>query len=144
MAARILRMVPQTAIADRDQPNRKQTGSGGVMTGLEKAEAMACYIAQNYQSSIRIKDIADVVGLHPDYASTLFRQTFGMTLTSLITKHRVADVQRQLLTTEDTVLDIAHKAGFESLSRFNSAFKSVTGVTPREYRKRMRLFPSIK
>jgi len=104
-------------------------------TSLGKAELMACFIARNYQTRIQIKDIAEVVELHPDYASTLFRQTFGTTLTSLITKHRVAEAQRRLLTTDESITNIAFESGFDSLTRFNRAFKEMAGVTPREYRK---------
>ena len=39
------------------------------------------------------------------------------------------------MTTEDRVVNIAHDSGFDSLSRFNRAFKQIAGVTPRQYRK---------
>lgn len=104
-------------------------------TNLEKAESMACFVARNYTSRIQVKDIAACVNLHPDYAATLFRKTFGTTLNVLITRHRIAHAQRQLVTTSERVLNIAHDSGFDSLSRFNRAFKQVAGVTPRQYRK---------
>jgi AraC family transcriptional regulator, melibiose operon regulatory protein len=101
----------------------------------DKAEAMACYVARNYSSRLQIKDIAAHAGLHPDYAATLFRKTFGTTLNKLITQHRIAHAQRQLVSTNDQIVHIAHDSGFDSLSRFNDAFKRLTGVTPRQYRK---------
>ena len=104
-------------------------------TNLEKAESMACFVARNYTSRIQIKDIAECVDLHPDYAATLFRKTFGTTLNVLITRHRIAHAQRQLVTSSERVLNIAHDSGFESLSRFNRAFKQLAGMTPRQYRK---------
>ena len=104
-------------------------------TNLEKAESMACFVARRYTSRIQIKDIAECVGLHPDYAATLFRKTFGTTLNVLITRHRIAHAQRLLVTTDERVVNIAHDSGFESLSRFNRAFKQLAGITPRQYRK---------
>jgi len=104
-------------------------------TNLDKAEAMACFVARNYTSRIQVRDIAECVGLHPDYAATLFRKTFGTTLNVLVTRHRVAHAQRQLVTTDDRIVNIAQEAGFDSLSRFNRAFKQIAGTTPREYRK---------
>ena len=96
---------------------------------------MACFVARNYTSRIQVKDIAGCVSLHPDYAATLFRKTFGTTLNVLITRHRVAHAQRQLVTTDERIVNIAHDSGFDSLSRFNRAFKQIAGVTPRQYRK---------
>ena len=104
-------------------------------TNLEKAEAMACFVARNYTSRIQVKDIAECVGLHPDYAATLFRKTFGTTLNVLITRHRVAHAQRQLVTSDERIVNIAQDSGFDSLSRFNRAFKQLAGTTPRQYRK---------
>jgi AraC-like DNA-binding protein len=42
-----------------------------------------------------------------------------------------------LITTNERIVNIAHDSGFDSLSRFNRAFKEIARVTPREYRKTM-------
>jgi AraC-like DNA-binding protein len=97
---------------------------------------MASYIAHNFQRRLAVAEIAEAASLHPDYASALFRKTFGTTLTSLIAKHRVAEAQRRLLTTDDSVMTIALDSGFDSLTRFNRAFKQIARMTPREFRKR--------
>jgi AraC-like DNA-binding protein len=135
LRARLLRLahsvqarIASPALAHEAVGKRQQTN-------LEKAESMACFVARNYTSRIQIKDIAECVGLHPDYAATLFRKTFGTTLNVLITRHRIAHAQRQLVTTGERVVHIAHDSGFDSLSRFNRAFKQLAGVTPRQYRK---------
>jgi AraC-like DNA-binding protein len=135
LRARLLRLAhavmnehPPTAAAPEVVAPRQQTN-------LEKAETMACFVARNYTSRIQVKDIAECVGLHPDYAATLFRKTFGTTLNALMTRHRVAHAQRQLVTSDERIVNIAQDSGFDSLSRFNRAFKEVAGTTPRDYRK---------
>ncbi len=134
MAARILRF--GLATAEKPRPARPAAAGCENATSLGKAELMASYIAHNFQRRLAVSEIADAVSLHPDYASTLFRQTFGTTLTSLIAKHRVAEAQRRLLTTDDSVVKIAMDSGFDSLTRFNRAFKQLARMTPREFRKR--------
>ncbi len=104
----------------------------------DKAEQMACHISQHYLDRLTIPEIAAEVDLHPDYAATLFKKTFGTTIVTFITRHRVAHAQRLLLTTDDQIISIASESGFDSLSRFNRAFKQFTGTTPREYRKTTR------
>lgn len=99
-------------------------------------ERMAMFIAANYQRSLRVADISAEVGLHPDYASSLFRKTFGMTLGRYVLEHRVSHAQRLLTTTQGKIGSIAFQAGFDSISRFNAAFKAVVGCTPRAYRAR--------
>ena len=133
--ARLLRLSDSVVDVPHTPPAAGNNACPLQQTNLEKAETMACFVARNYTSRIQVKDIAACVDLHPDYAATLFRKTFGTTLNVLITCHRVAHAQRQLVTTEERVVHIAHDSGFDSLSRFNRAFKQIAGVTPREYRK---------
>lgn len=106
---------------------------------LSRADQLACYIARNYHEPLTADGIAKANGLHPNYAMNLFRRAFGTTMTGFITRHRISHAQRLLLTTDDPVLDVAMAAGFQSLSRFNEAFKAACGSSPREYRKAHRV-----
>ena len=105
------------------------------MPMLSRADQLACYIARNYQQPLTSQSIADAIGVHPNYAMNLFRKTFGTTMTTFVTQHRISHAQRLLVTTDDAILDIALSSGFQSLSRFNEAFKKACGCSPREYRK---------
>ncbi|MFO1001295.1 MAG: AraC family transcriptional regulator [Planctomycetaceae bacterium] len=105
---------------------------------LSRADQIACYIARNYQQPLTMETIAEAVGVHPNYAMNLFRQTFGTTMSTFITEHRISHSQRLLATSNDSILSIAMSAGFQSLSRFNEAFKNICGCSPRQYRKACR------
>jgi AraC-like DNA-binding protein len=103
--------------------------------GLSKVERMACFVAQHYRERINVQDIAKVTGLHPNYAMSLFQKTFGTTLVNYLTQHRVSHAQRLLATSNATVTEVAYESGFNSLSRFNEAFRRVRGCSPREFRR---------
>ncbi|WP_145169322.1 helix-turn-helix domain-containing protein [Rubripirellula lacrimiformis] len=109
---------------------------------LSNADQLACYIARNYQEPLTSKSIAESIGVHPNYAMNLFRQTFGTTMTTFITQHRISHAQRLLVTTSEAILDIALESGFQSLSRFNEAFKATCGCSPRDYRKSHKAKPA--
>ncbi len=102
---------------------------------LSRADQLACYIARNYQQPLTAQAIADANDMHPNYAMTLFRSTFGTTMTSFIVQHRISHAQRLLVTTNDAIVNVALESGFQSLSRFNEAFKEACNCSPREYRK---------
>jgi AraC-like DNA-binding protein len=135
LRARLLRLAQSVQRQNASPVSLIDAARERKQTNLEKAEAMACFVARNYTSRIQVKDIASCVGLHPDYAATLFRKTFGTTLNVLITRHRIAHAQRRLVTTDERIVNIASDSGFDSLSRFNRAFKQLAGMTPRQYRK---------
>jgi len=43
--------------------------------------------------------------------------------------------EEMLLQTHNSISDIAMMSGFRSLLQFNRTFKSITGISPREFRK---------
>lgn len=104
------------------------------VAGLNKVEQMVCHIAQNYMDPITAEDIGRVAGLHPNSAMRLFKKTFGATLIDHLTDHRVFHAKRLLATTDRKIVDVAFDSGFNSISRFNEAFRRACGCTPRAYR----------
>jgi AraC-like DNA-binding protein len=101
---------------------------------LSTIERVAAYLSTTYTEPITLADVGREGGLHPNYAAALFKETFGTTIHAYLTQHRVSHAQRLLATTDRKVLDIALESGFNSLSRFNAAFRKVCGSTPRAYR----------
>lgn len=104
-----------------------------------RAEEMAAFIAQNYTQPLTAEMIGRHVGLHPNYAMSVFQRAFGTTLLKYVTQLRLSNAQRLLVTSDELVLTIALRSGFTSLSRFNEAFRKSFGCTPREYRRRHRI-----
>jgi AraC-like DNA-binding protein len=137
--ARLMRLADSLKHQENSSTGLADAARSCQLTHLAKAETMACFVARNYTSRIQVRDIAACVGLHPDYAATLFRRTFKTTMNVLITRHRIAHAQRQLIMTSDRVFNIARDSGFDSLSRFNRAFKQIAGINPRQYRKTLGL-----
>jgi AraC-like DNA-binding protein len=131
LEARLLRLAITSAAARGSaKPHRALSQSG-----LSKVEQMACYIARNYTRPLSVEGIGRSVDLHPNYAMSLFKKTFGTTLVDYVTQHRVSHAQRLLATTDDKIVDIALASGFTSTSRFNAAFLEECGCSPREYRR---------
>lgn len=132
MEARLRRLANHllTPTAQKMRKQRLKLQSGG----LNKVEQMACLVAQRYAEPLTVTEISEAVGLHPNYAMNLFKKAFGTTLIDYLTSHRVSHAQRLLATSDEKVVDIAFSSGFNSLSRFNEAFRRTCGCTPREYR----------
>jgi AraC family transcriptional regulator, melibiose operon regulatory protein len=103
-----------------------------------QAEKMAAFLADNYQNEISVESAAQVAGLHPNYAMNVFRKTYGQTIIEYLTQCRIAQAQQMLVTTDQTVLEIAMQAGFGSVSQFYTAFKRLCGLSPRAYRESLR------
>lgn len=136
MEARLRRMIATLPTSAAVQASAKaRTRAGGLQGGeLNKVEQMACLIAQRYTEQLTVTEIGQRVGLHPNYAMGLFKKAFGTTLIDYLTHHRISHAQRLLATTNEKIVEVAFSSGFNSISRFNEAFRRACGCTPREYR----------
>ena len=128
-----LRRLARTLPSPQERKIRRQHQSTQI-GALNKVEQMACLVAQRYTEPLTVNLISKEVDLHPNYAMGLFKRTFGTTLVDYLTSHRVSHAQRLLATTDQKIVDIAFSSGFNSISRFNEAFRTSCGCTPREYR----------
>lgn len=107
----------------------------GCGRGLAHVEAMVEFIAAHYPDPIGVDEVAGHVGLHPNYALTLFKGVIGLSISVYITRHRLSHAQAMLLNTDRKVIAIAMDCGFRSLSRFYEVFGTCLGTTPRRYRE---------
>ena len=115
--------------------NKENVHSPIHLNEISLVERIAIYIGQNYKNPIKVAEIGEAVGLHPDYANAIFKKAFGCTLSDYITEERVSNAKRKLVATDKSITEIAFECGYNSISRFNEAFLKMNGCTPREFRK---------
>lgn len=72
--------------------------------------------------------------MSPSRFSRAFSAAVGKSYQSFLTDARIAEAQRQLIATSQSVTDIAFALGFSSSSHFISAFRAKTGTTPLKYK----------
>lgn len=127
--ARLLRL------ALRQPATGSVTTSTGVQGQLGKFERMTVFIAGNYTRDLDVAGIAAEVGMHPNSAMRLFRQTCGLTVLEYLTMHRIWHAQHLLATGDMKIRDIAVACGFNSPNRFYAAFKRLVGRLPTDFRE---------
>ncbi|MFN9372077.1 MAG: helix-turn-helix domain-containing protein [Planctomycetaceae bacterium] len=115
-------------------PAQTPRGLTTVTGHLGRFEQMTVYIAGNYTRAIDVADVARAVGLHPNSAMRLFRQTCGLTILDYLSMHRVWHAQHLLASTDLKIRAIAEIAGFGSPNRFYAAFRRWVGQLPADYR----------
>ena len=108
-------------------------------SALSPVERIASFIAEHYTEPLPIAQIAREVHLHPNYAMSLFRNNYAISIVDYITQYRIAHAQRLLVTTDLNVSQIAIESGFGSVSRFYTAFKATCQQSPGEYRASLSL-----
>lgn len=93
------------------------------------------YIYAHLQEKISIPELAEAIGLHPNYLSKLFRQQMGCTLHSYILDQKIHAAKQMLRFSERSFAEIANLLAFSSQSHFIQVFSKRVGVTPHQYRE---------
>ena len=95
----------------------------------------AQFISNHYMEHITAADIAAAAGYSPNYLSQKFRKSVGVGIHEYLTIIRLQNAALELVTTTDSITEIAFRCGFSDSNYFKDAFKRKYGVTPRDYRK---------
>ncbi|MER6462009.1 helix-turn-helix transcriptional regulator [Streptomyces sp. NPDC001288] len=85
---------------------------------------------------LRAADLADAVGLTPDYFTRVFRRTFGIPPREWLMQRRVRHGVWMLDTTDASVTEVAQFLGYPEPFLFSRQFKLVMAVSPQTYRRR--------
>ena len=92
------------------------------------------YVFRHLHDPLTVKEIAEQLQVHPNYLGTLFRREEGQTLYQYILQEKIKLVQNLLTYSDYSYLDIAHYLGFISQSHLGVRFKSITGMSLKQYR----------
>lgn len=93
------------------------------------------YIEEHIADEMMIQDIADSCFVSLSGLQKTFKYVFHLSINEYILRRKFTCAARDLLTTGDTILEIALKYGYSSPESFTRGFRKVWGITPSEYRK---------
>lgn len=119
----------EAAVAPESEEQLRQNLMDQISTLIEEKELYR-------RKDIRIADLATELATNKTYVSLLLNNMSGESFTSMITRYRVRYAQRLMKEHPDMLLeDVASESGFSSYITFYRNFKTVTGMTPQEWKK---------
>ena len=75
-----------------------------------------------------------ISGYSPEHLCRCFQRYLGITPTSYLNTLRIQEAGRFLVYTDDSIINIASRCGFNSLSHFYHQFKRIYKLSPTQYR----------
>ncbi|WP_373249836.1 helix-turn-helix domain-containing protein [Mediterraneibacter gnavus] len=89
-------------------------------------------------SDLSLSAQASLLGVNPNYLSTVFKKETGHTLTEYVTGKRIEHAVFLLNSTNMQIQTIAQYCGIPDICYFTKIFKKVVGKTPTEYKNSIR------
>ena len=113
----------------------ERRGPAEIRTADRQVLLAARFINEHFRQQITAADIAAAAGFSPNYLSRKFREAAGIGVHDYLVFVRLREAALELVTTRESVTEIALRCGFSDSNYFKDAFKKKYGMTPREYRR---------
>lgn len=91
--------------------------------------------ALNTRGMVTTREVAAGCGMSSRVFGTVFEGLMGVSFAKFVVRHCLSEAARQLLSTSDSVAEIAVRCGFRHSSHFSHCFMRHYGVSPTEYRQ---------
>ena len=95
------------------------------------------YVVAHYKEPITSASAAAALYLNNSYFCRLFKKHFNCNFSNFVNEYRVERAKVLLYNPESSVSDVAITTGFNSFSYFCKIFKSLVGVSPSDFRKKI-------
>jgi AraC family transcriptional regulator len=100
--------------------------------------AVTAYIEKHMAASITVRALARFVYLSSSQFCRTFKHSFGISPHRYVVRQRIERAKALLSSTAWSITTIGFALGFSQTRSFSAAFRSVTGMTPTDYRRTQR------
>lgn len=98
----------------------------------------AQYVQEHYAEPIGLANAAEAAELTTSYLSALFKKEMGIGFAEYLLNIRLNQVKRWLQDSDMSIAELSNRAGFTNYQHFCKTFKKKVGISPRDYRQRIR------
>jgi len=93
------------------------------------------FLTNNIHENLQLADLANASGYSLSRFKVKFRDEIGITPAEYITRQKIEKSKELLLTTNDSITEIAYSLGFSSSNYFCAVFKKIMDSTPTDFRR---------
>ncbi|WP_169085792.1 response regulator [Paenibacillus sp. PL91] len=101
-------------------------------------KSAVAYIEENYYKALNMAVVSNYVGLNYSYFSEAFKAHTGESFVLFLKKVRIRKGKELLLEGNQKMQEIGGAVGFENSKQFSRVFKELEGISPQEYRIKVR------
>lgn len=95
------------------------------------------YVEKHFAET-NAKDVAKICKVSYSHFCYVFKKALKQNFNDYITSVRLFEGKKRLISTDESITDIAFEVGFASSSHFISKFKKQEGITPKQFRAKIK------
>lgn len=118
------------------QQLRRSVGAQAPERGRETLQRFTALVERRYREQPSVEQLAHQVGVSVATLNTLCRGLAGHSALQILHQRVLLEAKRELVYTSLTINQLADSLGFADPAYFSRFFRRMTGVSPREFRRR--------
>lgn len=91
-------------------------------------------LTNNMEQRFTIEELSKQYLMNPTTLKAIFKSVYGTSIAAHIKEHRMEQAAKLLRETDLSIAEISGRVGYDSQSKFTSAFKKYSGKLPKDYR----------
>lgn len=95
------------------------------------------YIRENITRNLSVEELCDKACLSKSHFFRLFKSELGVSPAQFILTERIRRAKTILSNPAKTITDACYESGFNSVTHFSSAFRSVEHICPRQFKRQL-------
>lgn len=108
------------------------------ISNIQTIHAVHDFLTENLNKRITIDQLSKKFHINPTTLKNTFKEEYKMSVAAHMKEHRMEKAAELLVKTSKCIGQIAKEVGYESQSKFATAFKSTHKVSPLEYRRNIK------
>lgn len=123
---------------DKVKNIRKEINKFTVNSKNELVQAVCNTIVRNIEDNLSLQNIANLHFVNKAYLSHLFKQEMGMSFVDYLTMVKIERAKILLEYSKMKIYEISAKLGYSDTEYFSRTFRLAVGMTPSEFRQKMK------
>lgn len=117
---------------------QESSSSVDVVSQLGVLSPAITYIAGNYMNDISIDYLAQLCHISTSHFRRIFKKVLGWTPLDYVQLMRITRACALLYNCDNSITEVSLQVGYPSTSSFNRQFNRIHGISPSQWRKKMR------
>ena len=130
---------PKSSVAPlshHDSEMKYQNDPSAYQEQTEMIRRIHTQLTEHLDQRLTIESLAKQYLINPTTLKSMFKSVYGASIAAHIREHRMMESARLLRETDMRIAEIARRVGYDSQSRFSTAFKEAYQILPTAYRKK--------